>query len=101
MIQTLKTSVDDLGVVVVANTNSKHEQNSRVYSKEGLSPTITTMQGGNQELKVLENLKTRDQIDSSREIAPLKPAEDAVVINADCLGIDQVLKRAKGLVYDV
>jgi DNA (cytosine-5)-methyltransferase 1 len=54
-----KTSVDDLGVVVVANTNSKHEQSSRVYSKEGLSPTITTMQGGNQEPKVLENLRIR------------------------------------------
>ncbi len=51
--------------------------------------------------KVLASLKKRDQIDSGREIAPLKPAEDAVVIEADCLGIRQVLKKAKELVYHV
>lgn len=50
---------------------------------------------------VLRSLKNRDQIDSNREIAPLKPAEDAVVIYADCLGIQQVLERAKELVYRV
>jgi cytidylate kinase len=50
---------------------------------------------------VLESLKHRDQIDSNREIAPLKPAEDAIVIKADCLGIGQVLEKAKELVYHV
>jgi len=50
---------------------------------------------------VLESLKHRDQIDSNREIAPLKPAEDAIVIKADCLGIRQVLEKAKELVYHV
>jgi len=51
--------------------------------------------------EVLHSLKNRDQIDSNREIAPLKPAKDAVVIKADCLGICQVLEKAKELVYDV
>ena len=50
---------------------------------------------------VLASLRHRDQIDSNREIAPLKPAEDAVVIKADCLGIRQVFDRAKELVYHV
>lgn len=50
---------------------------------------------------VLRSLQNRDQIDSSREIAPLKPAEDAVVIHADCLGIQEVLEIAKELVYRV
>ena len=50
---------------------------------------------------VLRSLKNRDHIDSSREIAPLKPAEDAIVIQADCLGIQQVLEKAKELVYRV
>lgn len=51
--------------------------------------------------EVLRSLKSRDQIDSNREIAPLKPAEDAVVIKVDCLGIQQVLEKVKELVYDV
>ena len=50
---------------------------------------------------VIRSLKNRDQIDSNREIAPLKPAEDAVVIQADCLGIDEVLEQAKELVQHV
>jgi len=50
---------------------------------------------------VLGSLKNRDHIDSNREIAPLKPAEDAIVIQADCLGIQQVLEKAKELVYRV
>jgi cytidylate kinase len=50
---------------------------------------------------VLQSLKNRDNIDSNREIAPLKPAEDAVVINSDCLNILQVLERARELVNSV
>ncbi len=50
---------------------------------------------------VLRSLKNRDQIDSNRALAPLKPADDAVVINADCLGIQEVLEKAKELVYRV
>jgi CMP/dCMP kinase len=50
---------------------------------------------------VLQSLKNRDQIDSGRDIAPLRPAEDAVVINVDCLGIQDVLDKVKALVNDV
>lgn len=50
---------------------------------------------------VLRSLKNRDQIDSNRTLAPLKPADDAVVINADGLGIQEVLEKAKEFVYRV
>jgi cytidylate kinase len=50
---------------------------------------------------VRRSVMNRDLIDSSREIAPLKPAQDAVVINSDCLGISQVLQKAKEYVKDV
>ncbi len=50
---------------------------------------------------VLVSLENRDEIDSNRKIAPLKPAEDAVIIQADCLGIQQVFARAKELVNHV
>lgn len=50
---------------------------------------------------VLESLKNRDEIDSNRDIAPLKPADDAVVINADRLGICQVFELAKEYVKNV
>jgi cytidylate kinase len=50
---------------------------------------------------VRRSVMNRDQIDSNREIAPLKPADDAVVINSDCLGISQVLEKAKEFLKDV
>jgi cytidylate kinase len=50
---------------------------------------------------VLASLKNRDKIDSNREIAPLKPAEDAYIIDSDNLNICQVFKTAKALIYSV
>lgn len=42
---------------------------------------------------ILDGLKQRDRIDSSRDIAPLKPAEDAVIMNTDGLSVEEVLRR--------
>lgn len=59
--QTLTTSCNQ-GVAmvnVVANLPGKHEQNSRVYGTNGLSPTLTTMQGGGQEPKISTGFRIR------------------------------------------
>jgi cytidylate kinase len=50
---------------------------------------------------VLRSLRNRDRIDSGREIAPLRPADDAVVILADDLNVEQVLKKAMALIEHV
>lgn len=39
---------------------------------------------------VLEDMKSRDRIDSERDVAPLRPADDAVVIDSDALSIEEV-----------
>ena len=44
-------------------------------------------------LKILKKLKKRDKIDSTREIAPLRAASDAVVINTDTLSVTDVLSE--------
>lgn len=43
-------------------------------------------------------MKRRDEIDSSREVAPLRAAEDAVIINSDELTVEQVLDRIEAIV---
>ena len=43
--------------------------------------------------KILKKLKKRDRIDSTREIAPLRAASDAVVINTDTLSVAEVLSE--------
>ncbi len=40
---------------------------------------------------ILAGIRKRDEIDSNRQIAPLKPAPDAVIINTDKLCINQVV----------
>jgi CMP/dCMP kinase len=48
--------------------------------------------------EILCSLRKRDQIDSTRAIAPLKAAEDAVRVNTDGMNIDQVLLKVLALV---
>jgi cytidylate kinase len=40
---------------------------------------------------IIENLKKRDQIDSQRKIAPLVPADDAIIVNTDGKSVEQVV----------
>jgi len=47
--------------------------------------------------EILEAMKRRDTYDSSRAIAPLRPAEDAIIVNTDGLNICEVVRRVKGL----
>lgn len=47
--------------------------------------------------EILAGLRRRDQIDSSREVAPLKVAEDAIVIQTDNLTIDEVISQILAL----
>jgi cytidylate kinase len=46
---------------------------------------------------ILSMLSERDRIDSTREVAPLKIAEDAVVIDSDELSIQEVFEKIKQL----
>jgi len=43
--------------------------------------------------QVAEDMARRDQADSSRALAPLKPAEDAIIIDSSRLSIEDVLDR--------
>jgi cytidylate kinase len=47
--------------------------------------------------EILASIRRRDQIDSSREIAPLRPAEDAVQLDSDNKSIDSVFDEAMKL----
>lgn len=47
---------------------------------------------------ILEAMRKRDQIDSTREVAPLQVAEDAIVIDSDGKSIEDVLAEMKALI---
>jgi len=49
---------------------------------------------------VWQEIRQRDQIDSSRSVAPLKQADDAVYIDSTQLSVEQVVQRILELVEE-
>jgi cytidylate kinase len=50
------------------------------------------------ESAILEEMKARDQRDRSRKESPLKPADDAVILNSTMLSLDEVLAQSEEIV---
>ena len=49
---------------------------------------------------ILDAMRRRDQIDSTREVAPLQAASDAIVIDSDGKSIEDVLVEMKALILN-
>jgi CMP/dCMP kinase len=47
--------------------------------------------------EILAKVIERDRFDSTRDVAPLKPAEDAILLDSDKLNADQVFERVLAL----
>lgn len=74
----VKAENHDLGVImtdvnVIGSLDAKFESTSRIYDVRGCSPTLSTMQGGNQEPKILES-----QIVAMRGRNPDNPSDRTV-----------------------
>jgi cytidylate kinase len=82
----------DIGSVVLPDADRKifldvslEERARRLAQQRGLAP------GGEESRRVLEDLRRRDGIDSTRETAPLTIPEGATVIRTDGLTLDQAV----------
>jgi cytidylate kinase len=47
---------------------------------------------------ILQAMRQRDQIDSTRKVAPLAPSADAIIINTDGLSLEQAFEQLRRLV---
>ena len=47
--------------------------------------------------EILDKVIKRDHIDSTRDVAPLRPADDAIIIDSDKLNADQVFEQIMAL----
>ena len=73
----------DLKIFMVADVNVRAMRRLKEMKASGSDADFDT---------VLENLKTRDYIDSHRETSPLRQAEDAIVLdNTDMTLEDQMV----------
>jgi len=46
---------------------------------------------------ILQKMIERDRIDSTRAVAPLKPADDAVIIDSDKMSVEEVFDHVLAL----
>lgn len=84
----------DMGTVVFADaplkiylTASAEERARRRHAQlkeKGFDATLATL---------IEDIRTRDDRDMNRDIAPLKPAEDAVTVDSTAMSVEQVVQR--------
>jgi len=88
----------DMGTVVFPDaplkiflTASLEERAQRRYNQlkeQGVSANIQSL---------LQELAERDERDANRKVAPLRPAEDAIILDSTELGIDEVLDKVLSL----
>ena len=88
----------DIGTVVLPEADLKiyldasaEERAKRRYDE------IVARNGKADYDKILESVIERDRIDSTRAVAPLKAAEDAIVLNSDQLTADEVFEQILAL----
>ncbi|MBQ3566467.1 MAG: (d)CMP kinase [Oscillospiraceae bacterium] len=90
----------DIGTVVLPNadlkvflTASAEERANRRF-KEMTDKSVTYEQ-------VLEDIKQRDYNDMNRDIAPLKQADDAVLLDTTGMTIEEVKSKLKAMIAEV
>lgn len=91
----------DIGTVVLPEAEVKIYLDASVEERARRRYEELTARGEDASLEAIaQSMRKRDRLDSSREVAPLKPAEDAVIINTDNLSIAEVMKRVERLVAE-
>ena len=81
----------DLKIFMTANDNVRAERRLKEMRASGQNPDFN---------EVLENLKSRDYIDSHREKSPLRQAEDAVVLDNSDMTLEDQMVWVKNLVKE-
>ena len=90
----------DIGTVVLPNADIKIYLDASVEERARRRYEELRQRGEPADYQaILQAMRRRDQIDSNRQVAPLRAAEDAFILCSDGLDIEQVLERALALVY--
>jgi cytidylate kinase len=89
----------DIGTVVLPEADLKIYLDATAEERARRRYEEIVARGGSPEYDaILRRVVERDRIDSTRDVAPLKAAEDAVVLDSDQLSADEVFERVLALV---
>jgi CMP/dCMP kinase len=94
----------DIGTVVFPDADVKvfldaspEARSQRRYEQNAAAGPLAGAADGDREA-ITQALHERDERDRNRANSPLRPAEDAIVIDSTALSLDEVLRRIEGLV---
>ena len=89
----------DIGTVVMPDADLKIYLDASMEERARRRYEEVRRRGEQASLEViLRGIRERDRIDSSRQVAPLRPAENAVILNSDGLDAREVLEEVLALV---
>jgi cytidylate kinase len=89
----------DIGTVVLPNADLKIYLDASAEERARRRYEEIRARGRQADYEeILEKVRARDRIDSTRDVAPLKAAEDAVVVDSDKLNADEVFEQVLSLV---
>jgi cytidylate kinase len=89
----------DIGTVVLPDADLKIYLDATAEERARRRYDEIVARGGNPDYEaILKRVVERDHIDSTRDVAPLKAAEDAVVLDSDKLSADQVFEQILAMV---
>ena len=75
----------DIKFYITASPEVRAERRYKEFVAKGIDITYE---------QVLQDVKIRDERDSNRSSAPLKPASDAIILDTSSLSIEEVLQKA-------
>lgn len=88
----------DIGTVVLPEAGVKIYLDASAEERARRRYDEILARGGQADYdEILRKVIDRDRIDSTRAVAPLRPADDAVIIDSDRMNADQVFDRALSL----
>ncbi|MDK1027710.1 MAG: (d)CMP kinase [Anaerolineae bacterium] len=88
----------DIGTVVLPEANLKIylDASAEVRARRRFNEIIARNESADYD-EILTKIIERDRVDSTRKVAPLKAADDAVIVNSDNLNSDEVFQQIKAL----
>jgi len=91
----------DIGTVVLPEAEIKVYLDASLHERARRRHLEDLRRGKPSDLAdVIRDLERRDRIDSTRAAAPLRPADDAIIVDSTNLTADQVVERVLALVGD-
>jgi cytidylate kinase len=88
----------DIGTVVLPEADLKIYLDASAEERAKRRFDETTARGGKVNYEeILAKVIERDRVDSTRDVAPLRAAEDAVVIDSDKMNADEVFEKVLAL----